>query len=357
MSDLRPLGRVKEHDPRSRAFAFPAGDVSTLRSVTWARHAPVFDQGNLGSCTGNACAGALATGPLYDTLQYLSSLPPLDEAFAVKLYSTATQLDDIAGAYPPDDTGSSGLAVAKAAQQAGYLSGYQHAFDFNAALTALAAGPVIVGVNWYSSFDTPTAAGELAIAADATVRGGHEFVLDTLDVEHLKVWMTNSWGTSWGQSGRAWLSFYTLKRLLSEEGDCTILTPVTAPTPIPGPTPTPVTPDGCLWATLRPFASGARTYIRRLDRAALNTWAQAKGFTTTERTATMDWNSVWYVARDYVAAFLSAFLGVLAVTGGNPLDWTPDTLHKALGAGLAALILIALNWANSCNKAYGRGAK
>ncbi|NED51184.1 hypothetical protein G3I24_09730, partial [Micromonospora aurantiaca] len=65
-----------------------------------------------------------------------------DEDQARALYSAATRLDEFDGEWPPTDTGSSGLGVAKACKRAGLISGYRHAFGLNAALTALAEQPV-----------------------------------------------------------------------------------------------------------------------------------------------------------------------------------------------------------------------
>ena len=265
-----PLGRIVRHDPRSRAYAYTA--ANPLISVRWIRHAPIFDQGNIGSCTSNACLGALGTGPLYDALK---SRPTYNEIEAVHLYSQATMLDDAPGSYPPDDTGSSGLAVAKAAQNDGWLSGYQHAFDFTAALSALAAGPLIVGVDWYAGFDTPAKTGECVLSG--SVRGGHELCVDTLDVENQRVWFTNSWGESWGTFGRAFWTFATFEKLLAADGDATILTPVTAPAPVPNPpNPTP-NPDGCFAAILKPWTLLHHTGKDATVAKAGRTWLAAKG--------------------------------------------------------------------------------
>lgn len=240
------LGRHIRHDPRSLRYQVAAVDPATLTSVRHARQIPVLDQGELGSCTGNAAEGALGTSPLYESLADDRDRPTgdadADEDQAVDLYSLATQLDDYDGEYPPEDTGSDGLSVAKACQQAGLISGYQHATSLNAALTALAQGPVITGVNWYSSFDTPAADGTITIGRHASVRGGHEFVVDELDVERKRVGFTNSWGTSWGVDGRAYMSWDTWGQLLGEDGDVTVFVPITEPAPTPTPTPD---PSGC----------------------------------------------------------------------------------------------------------------
>ena len=52
------LGRHVEHDPRSRAFSAGTAAFKTIRHL---RHGKAFDQGDLGSCTGNAMAGVLIT--------------------------------------------------------------------------------------------------------------------------------------------------------------------------------------------------------------------------------------------------------------------------------------------------------
>ncbi len=206
------LGRNIDHDERSKAF--PAM-VSPLRTVRHERHTPPYDQGNLGSCTGNAMAGSLMTDPLYRQGWNLG------EKDAVELYSDATHLDRFPGLYPPDDTGSSGLAVAKAAKRAGYIDSYRHAFGLQHALGALVVGPVITGVKWYSSFDQPLSTGEVRIASGATVRGGHEFEVNGIDVENKRVWCVQSWGPTWGGlgDGTFWMSWDTWDALLQDQGD------------------------------------------------------------------------------------------------------------------------------------------
>lgn len=211
------LGRHVEHDSRSRAF-----EATTRRaplvSKTWRRDVPAFDQGDLGSCTGNAMAGALITEP-FDCPR------PVDEALAVELYSAATRLDYVPGHYPPEDTGSSGLAVAKAASRLGLVHAYHHAFSLNGCLAALGhVGPVIIGIPWYAGFDAPVGSGAL-IQIVGDVRGGHEVELLGVDVDTRLVFGVNSWGPSWGADGRFSMSWDTLERLLSEDGDCVVPMP------------------------------------------------------------------------------------------------------------------------------------
>lgn len=209
------LGRHVEHDPRSRTFETPHANAP-LVSAKWLRHSPPFDQGDLGSCTGNAMTGAVMTEPLFRG-------ETLTETDAIATYSEATKLDGVRGVYPPTDTGSSGLAVARVAVRRGSIRAYAHAFSLQAALAALGRGPVIIGIGWYDSFDEPKGpAAELVIEPGAQVRGGHEVELLEIDVAKRTVRGVNSWGTSWGAAGYFTISFDTLGKLLSEDGDCVV---------------------------------------------------------------------------------------------------------------------------------------
>jgi hypothetical protein len=265
------LGRHVRHDPRSLQYLYPADEVAGLTSVRHERHIPVLDQGSLGSCTGNAAEGCVGTAVFFAAVPDSNKAKPTgnangDEKQAVALYSAATKLDDAPGSYPPDDTGSDGLSVAKAAQKAGLISGYQHCTSLTSALKALSQQPVITGVNWYDSFDQPDANGLITITAGAQVRGGHEFVLDELDVEGKRVGFTNSWGESWGLAGRAYMSWSDFDQLLGEQGDVTVFVPASQPAPTPTPptpTPQPSDPLAELAAMLKQWIVGLESWFKK----------------------------------------------------------------------------------------------
>jgi hypothetical protein len=243
----RPLGRHVEHDPRSLAFAHGVLPKTAIKSVDWTRRAPIFDQGNLGSCTGNAAAGLLGTDSAARTgltsATIGTSVMPVDEDLAVKVYELATQLDNIKGVYPPDDTGSSGIGAAKALKQLGLASSYTHAFSLDALKSALQTGPVMVGTVWLESmFDTDPKTGFVKVDRKSQVAGGHEYVLSAYDATRQAFRIDNSWGDSWGLRGSAWFTQADVQWLLSQQGDVTVPAWVTAPAPTPPPSPTPA-PD------------------------------------------------------------------------------------------------------------------
>lgn len=206
------LGRHLEHDPRSRSFAVEAAPLGTLKSVRHKRLVPIYDQGNTGSCTGNACAGALSTRPYGHHFH---------EATALALYAGATRVDDFPGTFPGTDSGSTGLAVAKAAQQRGLISSYSHAFSLEAALTALQTSAVLVGISWRAGLDHPMADGLAHYVG--SVRGGHELCMDEIDVERQHVGFSNSWGSDWGAAGRFFITWQDLGAALDDQGDVTVL--------------------------------------------------------------------------------------------------------------------------------------
>lgn len=203
------LGRHLEHDPASRNFG--VARTGPLRSVLWRRHVDIYNQGETGSCTGNAIAGAVSTAPFTHHLH---------ETAARRLYHLATSLDDIPGTWPPDDTGSSGLAACKAAQQKLLIHSYAHAFSLDEALQALMSGPVITGTDWLTGMDEPDSNG--LVHATGDVRGGHEYCVLGVDVDAKTVRFANSWGSDWGDKGFAVMSFDDWALLLSRDGDVTV---------------------------------------------------------------------------------------------------------------------------------------
>ncbi len=209
----RRLGRHVEHDPRSRDFS--ADRAPQIKSVTHQATGLPLNQGELGSCTANALCGALDSAPNF------SGGKPYAEPEAVQLYERETQLEG--DPYPPNDPGGSGLMVCKAAKQEGLISSYKHAFGLQHALAALVLRPVITGISWYTSFDTPDpTTGLVALAPGATVRGGHEIVADEIDADNQLVGFWNSWGPEFGLGGRFYMAFDTWERLLEDKGDVTV---------------------------------------------------------------------------------------------------------------------------------------
>jgi hypothetical protein len=243
------LGRHIEHDPRSLAYAHGVLPKSAIKSVEWTRRIPVLDQGQLGSCTGNAGTGVLGTDSAGRTASttvtitataaaashglFTAGTYDLDEAFAVKLYSLATILDGVTGAYPPTDTGSTGIGVAKALKALGLASSYTHAFSIAALNSALQTGPVMIGIPWLASMFDTKSDGRIVVTKTSQLDGGHELELSRFDASTGEYWVPNSWSDSWGVDGWAYFTTADLTWLLSQQGDVTVPQLTTAPAPAP----------------------------------------------------------------------------------------------------------------------------
>jgi hypothetical protein len=270
--DGKPLGRVVRHDSRSLDYLVPEMSRRAQRkmsSYTWRRDVPIFDQGQLGSCTGNASVGVLGTEPFDPTLP--KGITP-NEPMAVSVYSDAEKVDGGAG-YPPEDNGSSGLSVAKVLKARGLIIGYTHITSVAAAKIAIAKGPFIVGSNWYDGMDTPDSTG--LVTATGNVRGGHEYECFGYDAAADLWWFDNSWNTTYGKTGTFCYSSATFAALLKQQGDATVFTPL----PVAAPTPTPPAADpvdvalAAIFAKVLKLESTPKYLITEI-----HSWLTAKGF-------------------------------------------------------------------------------
>jgi hypothetical protein len=203
-----PLGRLINHDPRSLSFLVaPPPPGTEPVTVFWARRIPLLHQGQpapgVGSCTASAALGVLGSDPYYDTLpadlQARLADPVTAQQLAVELYAEATVVDDIAGTYPPEDCGSSALAIGKV-------------------------------------LHSPDPAG----VVDPTGRavGGHEYECFGRESGPDLWWFTQTWGPGWGVTppsgwegarGAFALTTASMSGLLAQSGDATQLLPAGAP--------------------------------------------------------------------------------------------------------------------------------
>lgn len=239
------LGRRVEHDERSRLY--PARTSDKLRNRSHRLWGGVLDQGNLlaqgihttelvgasldadalGSCTGNAAAGAMNTTPLRRGRKLY------DETDAIRFYSWASLNDAYDGGYPDQDTGSSGLAVGMALVRDKVISRVEHAFGLEHTLGALMLNSALLGIPWRNDMFRPNEHG--FVTNTGGLAGGHEIVLHAVHIHEEWVCAINSWGPEWGgwkdkygrpvHQGHFRMTFDTLRSLLANDGDVTVLVP------------------------------------------------------------------------------------------------------------------------------------
>lgn len=215
-----PLGRhpdaAANHDPLSRNFAAKA-DLP-VKTKYWRRWGEVLDQGNLGSCVANAGVGCLNHTSLHVAGSHLYTEDDVtgDDGY----YHKVTLRDPFSGAWPPDDTGSDGLSMAKVFYEEGKISRYEHAFGLDHTLATAMRGPLIVGIPWQNGMFYPDADGIVhPTGGDAD---GHEVCLDGVNITHKWVRFTNSWSDAWGYFGRFYMHWADFGTLLDDGGDAVL---------------------------------------------------------------------------------------------------------------------------------------
>src|SRR6185437_870347 len=224
---------------------------------------PVFDQGQLGSCTANALLGAYE----YEMLKQKEPLMNLSRLYlyyqeramegtvsqdagaeiqdGVKVLQTTGVCRE--SLWPYDISKFAVTPPAAAAADAGshHVINAQRLSGTAADIkqTLVNGTPIVFGIEVYDSFQTPTSDSTGVIAMPGpndNVEGGHAIVIVGYDDNKQLFKFRNSWGAGWGDRGYGYLPYaYVTDSNLSS--DFWVLSSVSdnAPTPPPTPTPTP----------------------------------------------------------------------------------------------------------------------
>lgn len=208
------LGRQKVHDPRSKAFSaaslvYRSKWVSKLLRV----YDPTPNPNQCHSeCTG--CAKAME----FNTVGNRVAGVVLNMDNAHEFYHLSTTLDPFDGEWPPEDTGSSGIAAAKAAKQLGYGGEYRHVFNGADGVVQLIQmnRTVNVGTWWYENMFEPTTKG--VIMPTGKMVGGHQYLARGYDAK-LDMVIIRCW---WGSYRDVRISREHLHELVMDGGDAHI---------------------------------------------------------------------------------------------------------------------------------------
>ena len=207
----KKFDRIVRFDERSRNFGIVKERKN--RSYTW-RCDSVLDQGSDGACVGFGIAHNLIARP--------AEVRNINNEFAKKeIYWEAQKIDPWqGGSYPgafPFYEGSSVLAGIKVAQKLGYFDEYRWGFSLDDLIYGVGHnGPAIMGTNWYENM-TNLSSG-FAIPS-GTLQGGHCYLIVSVNVKLEYFIILNSWGTGWGDNGRAFITFMAMEKLLKEDGE------------------------------------------------------------------------------------------------------------------------------------------
>jgi hypothetical protein len=220
--------------PDSRDYKYANTRVSQPNIVDLRGYcSPIEDQGQLGSCTGNAIAGAIElldkrAGRAIDVSRlFIYYYERLLEG-TINYDSGAYIRDGIKACYtygaPLESlwpynisrfrTAPSSAANADAAKRK--ITLYQRIADHAGCLDSLTNGyPVVIGFNVYSSFETASVARTGIMPYPNTKResllGGHAVLLVGYDKARQVYIVRNSWGTSWGDRGYFYMPFQVIQ--------------------------------------------------------------------------------------------------------------------------------------------------
>lgn len=220
------LGRLVDHDNRSRQHPHTFKVSGPLKHVDWDDDAPISDQSNIGACTGFTALDLMNNHVFAGNRKHATgtdALLPNDKG--LDFYHQATLLDGIAGnTYPGVDEGSSGLGAAKGLKREHFITGYTHGFGIDDFLNALQHQPVMVGTTWTKGMFDPDRNGLIRPTGEA--EGGHEYGAFGYDPATTLIKFRNHWTDQWGIKGRFWMLAADFAKLLAAQGDVTIPTPI-----------------------------------------------------------------------------------------------------------------------------------
>jgi C1A family cysteine protease len=233
--------RPDRADHRDVQFYRPAG-IRIPAMVDWsAKLPPCYNQGDLGSCTANALAGAL---------QFLKTIKPEPIIMPSRLfiyYNERVMEDSV-----DTDSGAEIRDGIKSINRLGVCPESEWPYDIskfadrppakcyadapqdlllqysrvdnthlNAVLAALTIGPVVGGFLVYESFESDEVAKTGIVPMPARgeqVVGGHAILVTGYDKIAARFKVRNSWGTDWGMKGYFTIpfDFFTNSRLASD---------------------------------------------------------------------------------------------------------------------------------------------
>ena len=213
------LGRLYLPDERDQQFLMTSflapPEALVLPRYKYYTTGPVLDQGRSPQCVDYSENQWLATSPIRNT-RYKPGV----------IYCEAQKRDPWEGdCTNPKYDGTSVRAGMKFLQEQGRVQTYVWAFDAQTVANWILSGkgPVVVGTAWYRSMFNPNPkTGLITLDRSSPLDGGHAYLLSGYNAVTRLFRITNSWGTRWGQGGRAWIRFEDMDSLIKEQGEaCT----------------------------------------------------------------------------------------------------------------------------------------
>jgi hypothetical protein len=189
---------------------------------TWSIASKALNQGETGTCVGHAWRNFLRSAPMRTEASGPSAFDLYRKAVALDEFRENDDEVDLEDGDRGLDFGTTVRAGAKAVTDFGRLKSFLWAFQLQPAVEwVLTKGPVVLGTDWWSSFE-PDNEGIVQIKPGARLEGGHAYLWRGVDTKRALARCTNSWGDGWGESGDFYIPFRDLERLIANDGEvCT----------------------------------------------------------------------------------------------------------------------------------------
>jgi hypothetical protein len=206
------LGRKFAPDARDKNFPLSASIPATISRPIRKQWAIWWkgDQGSTSQCVGYSWHGLLRARPLtqYD--------PKPDF-----IYHEAQKVDEWPGEEPTYE-GTSVRAGAKVLLSEGKIKEYRWAFNVDTVLNWLGnKGPVVMGTIWTVNMFNHQQ-GVVRIGDPTDIAGGHCYLAIGYNDQSKLITFQNSWGRSWGDNGRFYISYDEVDYLIKQDGEaCT----------------------------------------------------------------------------------------------------------------------------------------
>lgn len=208
-------GLLKAQDKKDHLHRLKRPSVPRRLTVRHWNIPGILDQGSKPHCVGFSVFNYLRASPIRNKPQF----QPID------IYNNAQLLDEWPGT---NYDGTSVRGAFKWLHKQGFVSEYLWATSAHDVMAhLLVAGPVCLGTTWHQAMDKPGKGNYIWPEGESV--GGHAYLAIGADSSRRNpdgskgaIRIANSWGESWGDKGRCWISVDSLDRILTDFGEACV---------------------------------------------------------------------------------------------------------------------------------------
>jgi hypothetical protein len=214
------FGRVYKEDERDLQFTVSSitdklSNMPDISQQEWWSDGWKGNQGNTPLCVSYAWSHWFEDGPVIQDSIIGRPKPVYNTK---ELYDAFREFDGLDGDY----AGTTVRAGAKVFQKLGIVSEYRWALTLEDVINAVTyIGPMVAGTRWTERMNDPTSK-QFIIKPGGKTIGGHAYLINGVDTDKELFRIKNSWGTSWGNAGQAYIRFSDFERLLHDQGEACV---------------------------------------------------------------------------------------------------------------------------------------